>query len=161
MIYIGVGSNISPEKNIREALKMLLEQGFTVQSVSTHYRSEPVLHKKNPSYINGVWKVESPRSSQKIKDILRTIEQNLGRVRTADTYASRTIDLDVILDSGDTVIHRDLLERNFVYLPLLELEENLILPDGTLLAERVDISDTTGIVPLHEYTSLLRSMIDE
>ncbi len=160
-VYLSVGSNIEPEYNVRAALRQLLDQGIRVVSVSTHYRTLPVKHRDNPSYINGVWQLSCSLGPEKLKQSLSEIEKALGRKKQVDRYASRTIDLDILIDPEVTGFHKDILTRNFVYLPLLELNCKLILCDGTILAERVNTSDTRDLSPLNEYTNQLRSMINE
>ena len=160
-VYISVGSNIDPEINVRSALRHLKENGFRIASVSTHYRTLPVKHREYPPYINGVWQLESCLSPDNLNQKLTEIEKILGRKRELDRYASRTIDLDVLIDPAVSGFHRDVLIRNFVYLPLLELGGNLRLSDGSMLADKVNASDTRGITPLYEYTNQLRSMINE
>ena len=84
---------------------------------------------------------------------LRRIEADLGRVRNADAYAARPIDLDVLI-CGDEVVEDlglvlpdpDLRSRSFLAAALLELAPDLVLPDsGERLAELVSAkADTTN-----------------
>ena len=68
--------------------------------------------------------------------MLRTIENGLHRNRESDKYASRTIDLDLLL-FGNMVIHEegltipdpDIYNRSFIAFPLSELNPDLIMPD--------------------------------
>ena len=82
--YIGVGSNIAPEKNIPEALK-LLSGRTTVVSTSTFYCTRPLENRRQPEYRNGVWRIETKYSPRILKnEILKKIEKALRRVRTKD-----------------------------------------------------------------------------
>ncbi len=125
--FIAVGSNIEPEQNISAALTMLKEV-VRVRASSIFYRTEPLGERRQPDFVNGVWHVHTVLSPARIKnDVLKPIESELGRVRTDDKFAPRTIDLDLVLygalvTAGDdlTLPHPD-VNRPFVYVPILEL----------------------------------------
>ena len=90
-------------------------------------------------------------SARDLLDAARRVEARLGRVRK-ERWGARTIDVDILLyddeqiDEPDLVVpHPRLAERAFVVLPLLELEPDPSMPDGTRLKEvRID---TSGVVP--------------
>ncbi|QEN07790.1 2-amino-4-hydroxy-6-hydroxymethyldihydropteridine diphosphokinase [Oceanispirochaeta crateris] len=158
--YLGVGSNLDPKKNIKLALKELINQGFSIQKVSTHYRTEPLKHKENPSYINGIWCLnEYSGSRSSLKDILKNIETKCGRIRTDDPYSSRTLDLDIILHRD--YISPDILTREFIFVPLLEIAPNLKLPGLGKLNACAAPSDRQRMQPLSDFTNELRRMIHE
>jgi 2-amino-4-hydroxy-6-hydroxymethyldihydropteridine diphosphokinase len=127
--FIAVGSNIDPQKNIAAALAALLEKARVVSS-STFYRTEPIGRENQPPFINGIWRIDSSLGPLQIKnDLLQPVEVSLGRRRTADKFAPRTIDLDLVLyddrvcDSANLRLpHPDIL-RPFVHIPVRELLE--------------------------------------
>lgn len=136
IVYLGIGSNIQPEIHLSLALE-LLKQEVEVLAISSHYRTAPLAGRVDQEdYINGVWKISSDLSYDELKeDVLRPIEENCGRERTEDKYASRPIDIDIIL-WGDEVVPKllpdpDLFTREFLAFPLLELEPAIILPGET------------------------------
>jgi 2-amino-4-hydroxy-6-hydroxymethyldihydropteridine diphosphokinase len=97
VVYVAVGSNIDPERNIPEALRRLAEN-VTVGATSRFYRTEPLGRPGQPPFLNGVVRVRTALDAEILKfKVLRGIEKALGRERTADTYAPRTIDLDILL----------------------------------------------------------------
>lgn len=168
--YIGIGSNIEPEKNIESALRMLAEK-VRVIGVSTFYRTEALNRPGSPPFINGAASIETDLDPRELKfGLLRAIEEALGRVRTEDKYAPRTIDLDVMiygdlaLDEPDIVIpDPDIRTRPFVAIPLLELAPDLVLPDtGIRLADLVEAMPTGSMVPLPGFPafSLLKERTD-
>jgi 7,8-dihydro-6-hydroxymethylpterin-pyrophosphokinase len=70
--------------------------------------------------------IETDLESDKIKHkMIKDIETRLNRVRTADKYAPRTIDLDIIL-VNDKVLDIDLWHKAFVALPVSEIRPGLI-----------------------------------
>lgn len=162
-VFLAVGSNLDPESNILEALHRI-QRRASVTGMSTFYWTEPLDRPDQPPFLNGVWRVETSLPARTLKfDGLRRIEQELGRVRTADKYASRTIDLDIIL-YGHAVIDEpdlripdpDLRTRSFIFLPLLELAPDLVLPDtGERLAAIVP-RKTAALEPADEFTKRLR-----
>lgn len=132
--YISVGSNIDPEESITAALALLGRQ-IPVTRVSTFYRTKAIGDSGDsaqPDFLNGVWEVRTEREPRWIKyDVLLPIETACGRRRTADKFAPRTIDLDLVLygdaeinESDMTIPHCDLI-RPFVCGPLLELVQGL------------------------------------
>ena len=95
--FIGVGSNIDPQSNIREALIRLAER-VEIRALSTFYQSRPVGPPGQPPFVNGVVAADTDLPPLAVKrDVLRRIEEGLGRVRTTDKYAPRVIDLDLLI----------------------------------------------------------------
>ncbi|MCH7958932.1 MAG: 2-amino-4-hydroxy-6-hydroxymethyldihydropteridine diphosphokinase [Candidatus Hydrogenedentes bacterium] len=134
--YIALGSNVEPEKNIVQACALLAEK-VSLRSVSTFYKTKALERPEQSDYRNGMVHVTTPLSPLRLKlDVLREIENRLGRVRTEDRYASRTIDLDIVV-FDDCVMNEDdlvlpdpeLRERPFIAVPLLELAPDLVLAD--------------------------------
>ncbi len=142
--YIGVGSNISPEKNIIEALRLLSER-TSVLNTSTFYRTAPLKHRDQPEYRNGVWQIATSYSPEILKyEILREIERILKRERGKDRYASRTIDLDLLLyedktfrRKGLTIPDPDIYLRPFIAAGIFDLNPWLRLPGLNIRIEDV------------------------
>ncbi len=163
--YIGVGSNIEPEANIMRALD-LLKKCSRVTGTSTFYRTSPIGPPDQPDYLNGVWRIQTRAAPLDLKfGVLRRIEQQLGRVRGADKYAPRPIDLDVLLwgsevtnDPDCRVPAPEIRDRPFLVLCLLELDPDLVLPDTNQpLASLLDPDMAQSFEPAIAFTSRLRS----
>lgn len=96
--------------------------------------------------------------------MLRTIEAALGRRRSADKYASRTIDLDLLLYDEYVLSNNelslpdpDIMERAFIAVPLYELAPDLVLPgSGIPIRQLAKQFSAENMKPLHEYTRRLR-----
>jgi dihydroneopterin aldolase/2-amino-4-hydroxy-6-hydroxymethyldihydropteridine diphosphokinase len=135
-VYIAVGSNIKPQDNIFDAL-VALKTHVTITAISNFYKTSPVGKREQPEFINGVVKIQIDLGPREIKfDILRNIEKRLGRVRSTDRYAPRTIDLDLILydslvidEPGLRLPDPSIRLYQFVAIPLLELAPDLVFPD--------------------------------
>ena len=166
-VYISVGSNIEPEENIPKALDKL-KKYVRVVATSTFYRTRPIGRPEQAFFLNGVWLIETNKAPQELRfRVLRIIEEELGRIRTEDKYAPRTIDLDIIL-YGNAVIRGtelvipdpDIRRRNFIAIPLLELNPSLVLPDTGKPISSLDIvKSDKGLTTLHAFTESLRERI--
>ncbi|MFC1976496.1 2-amino-4-hydroxy-6-hydroxymethyldihydropteridine diphosphokinase, partial [Chloroflexota bacterium] len=90
-----------------------------------------------PNFLNAATLVETDQSPESFKDeVIRRIEDDLGRVRTADKFAPRSIDIDIML-FNDQVLDVDnrhipdpeVLERPFVAIPLAEIAPDYRHPE--------------------------------
>lgn len=144
---VSLGSNIAPRKHLAAALEALAER-CDVVAVSGVWRSRSV-GAAGPDFLNAAAMVRTPLDAVRFKfHVLRPIEERLGRVRTADRNAPRTIDLDLAvfgegpLDVPDGHGGRlrlpdpDIARHAHVALPLADIAAALRLPgDGRRLAE--------------------------
>lgn len=145
--YIGLGSNLEHPKNqvMQALLELDLLENSYLLAYSSLYQSSPMTldgnSDKQEDYINAVAKLATQLEPVDLLDKLQTIENKQKRVRKK-RWGARTIDLDILL-YGNQVIqqkhlivpHIGLKQRDFVLFPLFELSPNLILPDGSPLAD--------------------------
>jgi 2-amino-4-hydroxy-6-hydroxymethyldihydropteridine diphosphokinase len=165
--FVAVGSNIEPARNIASALAALARL-VEVTGTSAFYRTAPVGRPEQPAFYNGVWRIETALAPAAVKfDVLRRIESDLGRHRTQDKYAARSIDLDLIL-YDDVVIDTpdlrlpdpEIIERSFVAVPLLELSPALVLPDTGKRLDSLPVARSTrGLEKLDPFTEQLRNRL--
>lgn len=102
-VLVTLGSNINSEHNLQEAVRRLASR-CRVLAVSPVYETEPVGTRDQPNFLNAAALIETDLSPAELKvRVLQPIEQELGRMRTADKNAPRTIDLDLAL-VGDQVL---------------------------------------------------------
>ena len=166
LTFVGVGSNIEPESHVVEAL-VRLRRCVQVKETSTFYWTTPI--GKGGRFLNGVWRITTDLSARELKTtVLRWIESELGRVRSVDRYAPRTIDLDILL-YGDLVINEpnlrlpdpDIRTRPFIAVPLLELSPDLVLPDtGERLADLPVLQEAGSLGIAAEATAALRAALN-
>ncbi len=162
--FLSVGSNIEPAENVRRALELLCRH-VRVTSISTVFLTPAEDRPEQPPYYNCVVEVETQIPPIELKySVLRQIEESLGRKRTADKFAARTIDLDIVL-YDDLIIKTDDLtipdqqihRRPFVALPLQELSPGLRIPGSDLsIAEIAASLPQSTMLPLKDYTEILR-----
>ena len=162
--FVGIGSNIEPAKNVRAAIRSLGRHTRLV-GVSMVYRTDALDRPEQPPYFNCVAEIETDAPPAQVKHgILRPIENELGRKRTEDKYAPRTIDLDLILygdlamDEADIKLpDPQILERPFLAIPLSELAPDLVLPGtGLRIGDVAARLPRDGMMPLEDYAGLLR-----
>lgn len=116
---IGIGSNIAPEKNIRNA-RAILAQKFQVLAESEFVTTKPIGNAAQPDFINGAVLIESPVTHEKLAEELKAIEKQLGRKESVDKFAPRTIDLDIVVFNGE-VTDQDFYSRDFLKTAVLEV----------------------------------------
>lgn len=127
-VFVALGSNIRPELNLREAV-LRLASSCTVHALSSVYETAPVGKTDQPNFLNAAVLIETERDAAALKqEVLKVIESELGRVRTADKNAPRTIDLDItlfdeqVLDAGGRHIpDPDLLRYAHIAVPMADL----------------------------------------
>ncbi len=132
--YLCLGSNIDPVENLSKAIAML-GQRTRLLELSTCWESEAV-GSPGPNFLNIGAEIATNLSPAEIKEqILSPIEKQLGRVRSADKYAPRTIDLDITVYDGE-VRDADIWKRIYLALIFSELLPELRNPQsGESLAE--------------------------
>jgi dihydroneopterin aldolase/2-amino-4-hydroxy-6-hydroxymethyldihydropteridine diphosphokinase len=165
--FVSVGSNINPAENVRKAIHTLALQTRVV-GISTVYCTEPMGRPEQSPYYNCVVEIETEAPPAELKhQVLRRIEADLGRERSEDRYAPRTIDLDLIVYDDLVMKTNDLtlpdpqiLHRPFLAIPLHELAPELTLPGSDMRIEEVVAAPPQGnMKPLESYTEHLRRAI--
>lgn len=157
--YIGIGSNLGDRTaQVRTAIARLATlPGTTVAATSSLYETEP-LGNASTWYVNAVAALDTDLEPAPLLAALLAIERTMGRTRVAaDRYASRTIDLDLLLfddrvldEPGLVVPHRALHERRFVLAPLAELAPDVLHPalGRSIAALLANVPDAKRIVRL-------------
>ena len=140
-VYVALGSNLDdPLAQLTQAVDSLKKFAKNLK-VSPFYGSKPLGPQDQPDYVNAVVKFETELEPLVLLDALQAIENQQGRVRLR-RWGERTLDLDILLYDNVqlqterlTLPHYDMHNREFVIVPLYDLSPELILPDGTSLAE--------------------------
>ena len=130
-VFLGLGSNLGNRiENIFRALEELSSLG-KLMKVSTVYESEPWGVREQPSFLNCVAELITDLPPEELLKGVKSIEVALGRVRRFH-WGPREIDIDILLyedvisEKEDLKLpHPYIGKRDFVLIPLLELEEDL------------------------------------
>lgn len=137
--YIGLGSNLGDSRQIlAEAVQKLATLGAV--KTSRLYQSPPMGPQDQPNYLNAAVQLVTDLEPLALLDELQRFEQESGRVRLR-RWGERTLDLDLLMYGEEqiqnerlTVPHIGVMERDFVLMPLLDLEANLQIK-GQLLKD--------------------------
>ena len=151
--YIGLGSNLyNPKLQIVKAIEELHRlSNSNVIEWSSLYASKPMGPKDQPDFINAVVKISTALPPEELLLALHKIEDSHDRKRDEDRWGPRTLDLDILLygeqciDSENLQIpHSGIADREFVLIPLQEIETDLIIPG------KGELSDLVNQIPPHE-----------
>ena len=147
LAYIALGSNLaSPLAQVQAAIHALGEIPHSrVVNVSSFYRTPPLGPQDQPDYLNAAVALETTLSPEALLDHTQRIELQQGRVRKAERWGPRTLDLDIMLFGHEiintdrlTVPHYDMKNRGFMLWPLFEVAPDLTFPDGISLKAVLD-----------------------
>jgi 2-amino-4-hydroxy-6-hydroxymethyldihydropteridine diphosphokinase len=136
-VFIGVGSNQGDRlEAISKAARALgAARGVRLLQMATVIETEPVGGPPQGSYLNTVLEAETSLRPRELLAALQAIERALGRIPSAERWAPRPIDLDlllyddVVMAEPDLAIpHPRLHERLFVLEPLSQLAPGLLHP---------------------------------
>ncbi len=145
--YLGLGSNVGDrEANLRAARDGLAARGIEVLASSSLYETAPQGELLDqPDFLNACVRVRTALGPEQLLDAAKAVERELGRAAGGPRHGPRPIDVDLLLlgeleysSERLTLPHREVTTRRFVLEPLLELDPDLELPDGTGVAERVE-----------------------
>jgi len=164
LAYIGLGSNLSDTVAGQE-LDSRVQLNLAIDSLSAHphilvskrssfYQTPAIGPGEQPNYINAVAQLDSQLAPLDLLDLLQSIENQQGRVRTV-RWGARTLDLDILLydqliENSErlTVPHPRMHERGFVLAPLSEIAPDLCLPNGENIQQLLANCSMQGIVKL-------------
>ena len=134
MIYIGIGSNLGNRiENITKAKYFLDLNGINITKSSSYYETFSWPDPNKPKFINIVVQSNTKASPEKLLKIFKSIEKKLGRKKKSKN-SPRTCDIDIIsynqriLKGNITIPHKRMHKRNFVLIPLFELNKNWFHP---------------------------------
>jgi len=150
VIYVGLGSNINPEKNLHLGISELRDRFGDLQ-ISAVYCSKAVGF-EGDDFLNLVAGFESESSPIEICEAIELIHNLAGRDRNGRKWESRPLDVDLLL-YNDLVIderpvrvpRKDVLEYSFVLRPMAELAPDLAHPvTGRTMLEHWQNFDATS-----------------
>ncbi len=142
-VYIALGSNLaSPLSQVTAAIEALgAIPNSQIVAVSGFYRTPPLGPQDQPDYLNAAVALETSLAPEALLDHTQRIELDQGRVRKAERWGPRTLDLDIMLFGDETIAtprltvpHYDMKNRGFMLWPLFEIAPELHFPDGETLA---------------------------
>lgn len=146
--YLSLGSNMGNRLNHLAGAVRLLP---AVTAVSGVYETAPQGKTDQPDFLNIAVQVRTELDPVAFFRRCQEVEQALGRVRK-ERWGPRSIDIDLVLWGAErldlpdlTVPHPRLAERAFVLIPVLELNRDAQLPDGTPLSSLLKALPAQGV----------------
>jgi 2-amino-4-hydroxy-6-hydroxymethyldihydropteridine diphosphokinase len=143
VVTLGLGANLGDRlASLQRAVELLAGRGVRAVASSRVWETEPIGGPEGqPAYLNAVVRAETELDPAGVLTAANGVEAALGRSREI-RWGPRTIDIDVLLyddlrrdDPELTIPHPRLAERGFVVLPLLDIDPDPVLPDGTRLLD--------------------------
>ena len=132
--YLALGSNLGNRYiNIELAKVFLLKNNIKIIKSSSYYETLSWPNKLNPKFLNIVLKIKTSLDFVKLLDICKKIEILLGR-KKSEKNSPRECDIDIIdydksvILNGVILPHPRMHTRNFVLIPLFEINNNWIHP---------------------------------
>ena len=156
--FIGIGSNMGDKaRRCEEAISEILKvDNHTLLAKSSFYKTRPVGYTAQDWFVNGVIKIETDLEALDLLRALKTIEGRMGRLETF-RWGPRVIDLDLLLFDRSrietpevTIPHPRLQERQFVLVPLAEIDPDLLHPVFKKSVRRLleDMKEDQGVEKL-------------
>lgn len=148
--YLGLGSNIGDKKKfLYDAIKYLYQhEHVVITKLSSLYETVPWGYTDQDIFMNLVVEIETTLNPFELLDLCQEVENSLGRVREFK-WGPRVIDVDVLLYDEEVIQHERLilphpymLERDFVMIPLAEVNSNLVVNHQKVsdVAKRFDLN---------------------
>jgi 2-amino-4-hydroxy-6-hydroxymethyldihydropteridine diphosphokinase len=137
-IFLGLGSNVGDRlKNITNVIIDFENNNeFSDVKYSSIYETKPYGKIEQNNFLNCVLSFNSEISIHDLFAYIKNLELKIGR-KKREVWGPREIDIDILLygdlvfnDAKIRIPHKDLLNRDFVLVPLLELEEYIIHPES-------------------------------
>ena len=134
MIYLGIGSNLGNRRSNIEKVKFrLIQDNIKILKSSSYYESLSWPNKRNPKFLNIVLQIDTNLTPKELLFRCKVIEKSFGR-KKGPKNSPRICDIDVLdykmmLNNEKIILpHPRLHRRNFVLLPLYELDKNWCHP---------------------------------
>lgn len=150
LAYIGIGSNKGNRTdNLISAIEIIdSDSECEVAAVSSVYETKPFGYKNQDNFLNAVIKVKTKYSLFDLFEFFKRTEIKLGR-QTIIEWGPREIDLDILFyndliysDENITIPHKGIFDRDFVLIPLSEIEPELIHPVAAKKITEIELPDT-------------------
>jgi 2-amino-4-hydroxy-6-hydroxymethyldihydropteridine diphosphokinase len=132
-VYLSLGSNVDPEKNLRSAIAEMREK-FSDADVSPTYRF-PAVGFDGPVFLNLAVGIDTDMSAPALNDWLHALEDRHGRRRDVPRFSNRTLDIDIVLfgggifrGKGNFEVPRKELMQAFVMQPLADIAPDAVHP---------------------------------
>ncbi len=134
--YIGIGSNLGNKlQNCKTSVDQILKDSRAeFSALSSFYVTSPVSPVPQEDFLNAVLQIRWDGSALELLELLRRVEETMGRVREVP-QGPRIIDLDILLiddliiETPELVVpHPRMHQRKFTLVPILEIDASVVHP---------------------------------
>ena len=129
IVYLGIGSNLGNKtRNIENAKIELVKNKIKILKCSSYYETLSWPDPRKPKFLNIIISIKSNLTPHNLLKIFKKIERNLGRKDDLKN-SPRECDIDIIdykkkiIDGNIVIPHKSMHKRNFVLLPLYEINK--------------------------------------
>lgn len=127
--YLQLGSNIgNRQEYLQMACEAFIENDHVITKRSSIYETEPWGFESDDYFLNQVIEIETKLNPSQLLAFCQRVELQNNRIRKTKRYASRTLDIDILLFNHDvinshalTIPHKEMANRRFVLEPLNEI----------------------------------------
>ncbi len=139
LVYLSLGSNLgNKKKNLDKAINLIQKEGVLIKKKSKLYISKSWPNESFPDFINSIILIETKLNINELFLKIKKIEKLIGRIKSKRNYP-RVCDIDIIDFNGKIIIkkignnlintpHKRMHNRNFVLLPLFEINKDWVHP---------------------------------
>ncbi|MCX7089118.1 MAG: 2-amino-4-hydroxy-6-hydroxymethyldihydropteridine diphosphokinase [Methylococcales bacterium] len=154
LAYIGLGSNLQqPVLQIQSARAAIAALAGVVEvALSSLVQTPPMGPQDQPHYVNAVMAINTTLAPLDLLHHLQHIENEQGRVRQAQRWVARTLDLDLLLygeqhiQLPDLIVpHTGLHQRAFVLYPLAQIAPDLTIVGLGPIAQLIEQCPLDGL----------------
>lgn len=146
--YIALGSNKGNKFGFLIKAINRIKKNCIIEKNSSVYETKPLGNLTQENFLNAVIKISTDYSLNELFHFLKNIEKDLGRIKTTK-WGDREIDLDILLfndlvysDEILTIPHKGIIYRDFVIIPLCEIEPDLVHPELNQKICDISVSDS-------------------
>lgn len=138
--YLSLGTNMGDRANyLREACEILENHtDINILNISKVYETKAWGYTDQDDFLNICMEIETNLLPEELLDVCHEVEEELNRVRVI-RWGPRTIDVDILFfnniissDENLTLPHPRIKERAFVLIPLMDLNDKLLIDDKTV-----------------------------
>jgi len=148
-VYLGLGSNKGDRLKYLESAVNLINQDSNCRIVksSSVYETKPYGNLGQNNFFNAVIVIETEYDVEKLYHFLKDVEKNVGREKSEIRWNPREIDVDILFYNNliyesekITVPHKDIMNRDFVLVPMIEIAGDFVHPALNKRMNEIDLS---------------------
>ena len=148
-VYLALGANRgNPLQNLIDACKIIdSDNKCSIIRSSSVYESKPYGYTQQNNFYNAVIFIETGYNLEQLFNFIKDIEKIQGRDEQKIHWGPREIDIDILyynnlIYTSDilTVPHKEIIKRDFVLIPLIEICGDFLHPTTNEPLNKIDIS---------------------